>query len=301
MTKKQTKLASSSTTISQEERSVMGAKQKEKTPLLMRVRKFFSRETIAKLQTEGKDFVSLFAFFGLVLLFLVESMVRIIGKLPGARGKMQSSASSTGAKLFEKIASKLEASPGHIRRSVLISLAFRNMRVKKTRAFVTVGGMAMGIGAIVFLVSLGYGVQRLVVSRVARLEELRMADITTSSASNLRIDTQTLNTIKNMPSVKGVLPVISLVGKISFAGGQGEAVVHGVSKAYLETAGIKPTKGAYFESSESVANLESGSGMVAGASDSKPALVAGRDVGAAAEFGVVGSQVAVPARKWGVR
>ncbi len=240
-----------------------------KVPLTQRIRKFFSRETVLKLQEDGRTIMSLASFFGLVLIFLLDLTIRLFARIPGIKQILMVIGNRTGHhvwRLSETLINRFESRPGRIRRSVLINLAFRNMRVKRTRAMVTVGGMGLGIGAIVFLVSLGYGVQRLVVSRVARLDELRMADVTLQNSSNLRLDTNAVTSMKNMPGVSNVLPMVSLVGKLTFSGGQGESLVYGVSREYLEAAGIKPTKGEFFESNDQEA-MKLMQGVVAGVSD----------------------------------
>ncbi|TXH60521.1 MAG: ABC transporter permease, partial [Thiothrix sp.] len=240
-----------------------------KIPVSERIRKFFSRETVLKLQEEGRTIMSLASFFGLVLIFLVDLTIRLLANIPGIKQLLTAIGNKTGHhvwRLSETLINRFESRPGRIRRSVLINLAFRNMRVKRTRAMVTVGGMGLGIGAIVFLVSLGYGVQRLVVSRVARLDELRMADVTLQNSSNLRLDNNAITSMQNMSGVAKVMPMVSLVGKLTFSGGQGESLVYGVSKEYLEAAGIKPTQGEFFESSDEAAMTQM-QGTVAGVSD----------------------------------
>ena len=66
---------------------------------------------------------------------------------------------------------------GSISQIDLIELAIRNLKVKKTRTLITIGGMSIGIAAVVFLVSIGYGLQSLVISRVARLDEMKQVEI----------------------------------------------------------------------------------------------------------------------------
>ena len=58
------------------------------------------------------------------------------------------------------------------------------MRAKRTRTMVTVG-MTIGIASIVFLVSIGYGLQALVISRVARLDEMKQIDVTVHAGVSL--------------------------------------------------------------------------------------------------------------------
>ncbi len=233
------------------------------------IKSFFSKNTILKLEEEGKTMGSLIAFFGLVLLFLGELLIKGLARLPLIKQGVKYVGERTGKKAWKlsaKLLDRFESRPGRIRRSVLIGLAFRNMQVKRTRALVTVGGMGVGIAAIVFLVSLGYGVQRVVVSRVARLDELRMADVTLQNSSNIRLDKSALVGMQQISGVERVLPMVSLVSKLSFSGGAGEALVYGVTKEYLEAAGIRPSKGELFESNyeQAMGVME---GVVAGVSE----------------------------------
>ena len=80
--------------------------------------------------------------------------------------------------IYEKIMGLIDRErPYSFNHSYLIELSLKNMRVKKTRTMVTMGGMAIGIALIVFLVSVGYGLQNMVVTRVARLDELKQTDV----------------------------------------------------------------------------------------------------------------------------
>ncbi|MFH2019574.1 MAG: FtsX-like permease family protein [bacterium] len=223
-----------------------------------RIRQFFSKETVLKLQEEGKVILSLLSFFGLLLLFLLELLwktlekVRGLGKILASTDKFwQSKMGGVGAKTI----GKLEGNLGGVRRTFLIALAFRNMQAKKTRSFVTVGGMGVGVAAIVFLVSVGYGLERLVVSRVARLEELKMADVTIGQSTNIRLDAEAMQTIENINGVDKVMPIVSLVGKLGFSGGNAESVVYGVTGEYLSLIGLNKIKGEYFTTNDQAAVL----------------------------------------------
>ncbi|MCA9370133.1 ABC transporter permease, partial [Candidatus Woesebacteria bacterium] len=145
-----------------------------------------------------------------------------------------------------------------IQRLDLIDVAFRNMMSKQTRAMITMGGMAVGIGAIVFLVSLGYGVQNMVVERVARLEEISQADVFTQPGSLVRIDDQTLSEFSSIESVKLVLPLIAVVGRVNFQDSVSDMAVYGVTSEYLRESAVQPTQGTIFESDDLVADTQQG-------------------------------------------
>jgi len=90
------------------------------------------------------------------------------------------------------------------------------MAAKKTRTMVTIGGMAIGISFIVFLVSVGYGLQQLVISRVARLDELKQAEVVPGLSADLSLTDETLAKFKQITNVTDVLPLIAVVGRVSY-------------------------------------------------------------------------------------
>lgn len=139
---------------------------------------------------------------------------------------------------------------GRVDRSYLISLSLRNMQVKKTRTFVTMGGMAIGIAFIVFLVSVGYGLQNLVISRVARLEELKQADVLPGLTPDLVLNDETIAQFSKIPNVTQALPVIAVVGRISYQNSVSDMAVYGVTADYLKNSAIQPVKGEIFESND---------------------------------------------------
>jgi putative ABC transport system ATP-binding protein len=156
-----------------------------------------------------------------------------------------------------------------ISRVDLISLSLQNMKVKKTRTAITVGGMAIGVGLIVFLVSVGYGLERMVVSRVARLEEMRHIDVTPAISTNIHINDQSLASLNSIINVNKVLPVIGVVGKVNFQNSITDVVVYGVMADYLNESAIKPIVGKVFAENKlnnkvETNNSEADSGSVAG-------------------------------------
>ncbi|NTV31339.1 ABC transporter permease [candidate division WWE3 bacterium] len=132
----------------------------------------------------------------------------------------------------------------------LIDLALRNMTFKLSRTMVTIGGMAIGIGAIVFLVSLGYGVQDLVISRVARLDELQQINVTTQQGSREKITDQTLAVFKDIANTTDNLPIISLVGRVNYQNSVTDVAVYGVTTKYLTSSAIRPSVGEVFQSDD---------------------------------------------------
>jgi ABC-type antimicrobial peptide transport system permease subunit len=144
---------------------------------------------------------------------------------------------------------------GSIGRLELIELSLRSLKKKKSRTLITVGGMAIGIAAIVFLVSLGYGLQDLVISRIAKLNEMMQADVTTQAGSKVRINDETLSNINSISEINSAMPMISVVGKVSYQNSVSDVAVYGVTSQYLNQSAVQPIKGEIFDSNELVSIL----------------------------------------------
>ncbi len=124
------------------------------------------------------NFLQLSRFLLLLFLYLFSS--QIINPVLQSRffpWSLSNYLRSAFAKFYVSSISTLDKPTGSISRLDLIELSLRNMQAKKTRTMVTIGGMAIGIGAIVFLVSIGYGLQQLVIYRVARLDEMKQVHV----------------------------------------------------------------------------------------------------------------------------
>jgi len=158
---------------------------------------------------------------------------------------------------------------GSISRVDLIELSIRNMKAKKTRTIVTIGGMMIGIGAIVFLVSIGYGLQQLVITRVARLEEMKQADVTPQAGGKVKITDKTLSDFKDITTVEMSLPLIAVVGRVNYQNSVSDMAAYGVTTDYLKQSAIKPVQGKIFDSNELVWEVPQTTGEVAGASTEK--------------------------------
>jgi len=165
-------------------------------------------------------------------------------------------------KAYNKVAALTTRNARTISRINLMDLAMRNMMFKKSRAFITVGGMAIGIGSIVFLVSIGFGLQQLVVSKVARLDELRQADVSLQPGQKEVINDETIAKVSQITGVDTTLPVIATVARVTYNNSISDVAVYGVTNDFLKNSAIQPTHGKIYDSNE-VAMAISG-GKVAG-------------------------------------
>lgn len=132
---------------------------------------------------------------------------------------------------------KIDARDHKVSKSIskldLADLSYRNLMVKKSRTLITIFGMGIGIGFIVFLTSIGYGLEKLVVSAIDKAENQKHIDIMPSQSSKLVIDDKTILEIENLPHVQEVQPILSLVAKVDYNGSELDSIAYGVSRSYI--------------------------------------------------------------------
>lgn len=198
------------------------------------------------------------SFHMLVFIYIINALVvKNLHRVPFVPKPVLSKWQGTYSRFYVKFVAFFDRNRGEtISKLDIIRLAIRNMQVKKTRTLITIGGVAIGIGAIVFLVSVGYGLQKLVIGRVARLDELRQVDIAPQAGSRIRIDDKILADIKSYANVADVYPLIAVVGRVNYQNSVSDMAVYGVTTGYLEKSAIKPVEGAIFDSNEISVTME---------------------------------------------
>lgn len=86
----------------------------------------------------------------------------------------------------------------------LIGLSFKHFKYAKTRTFLTVLGMVIGISAIVLFVSLGFGLQKITTSSLASMEDLQTVSASLPEDSTSKIDKTTIEKVKKIANVSAV-------------------------------------------------------------------------------------------------
>ncbi len=204
----------------------------------------------------SKDFiqslVEFSSFFVLLIVFVVSKLFSFINFLPFGKNiysLIYKFWSLKAKKILEKIIIRLDtSSASSVKRSYLISLSYKNLMSKKTRTFVTILGMSIGVGVIVLLLSLGYGVERLIIGRIARLDELKMVDIATGANTALRLDGKLIDKIRSIKEINEIMPLVSFIGKVDFNDAKTDVLVYSIPESYLKSTSARLLRGKYFSS-----------------------------------------------------
>src|SRR5512133_314210 len=102
----------------------------------------------------------------------------------------------------------------------LMKLSTRMFKARTSRTLLTILGMSIGIGAILFLVSLGYGLQKTLLEKITTSDSLLTLDITEAKSDAVRLNKEKVEEIKQIEGVEEVsesfsLPAQSQMGDLS--------------------------------------------------------------------------------------
>ncbi|MEK9156217.1 MAG: FtsX-like permease family protein [Patescibacteria group bacterium] len=132
-----------------------------------------------------------------------------------------------------------------MRIEIIFKIAFKNLWQNKLRTFLTVSGVTVGIASIVFLVSIGYGLERLVTGQVANFNAFTVVDIPSANLKDFGLNDDSVNRVRELGHISKIAPSISLAGRIKQGAGESatETVIIGGGSDYWELAEIYVEKG----------------------------------------------------------
>ena len=150
-------------------------------------------------------------------------------------------------RIYNIIVERLEAvRPFKIKRKYLIFVSIENLKIRKSRSLITILGMSVGVAIIVLLLSLGYGIEKMVINQIAGLNELKMIDVSAGESSKASLTSDALKQMKKLDNVDNILPLISVVGRLNYKNAKTDILVHAVPKEYFKIARQDIIQGSYF-------------------------------------------------------
>ena len=131
----------------------------------------------------------------------------------------------------------------------LISLSTRGFKTNTSRTALTILGLGVGIGAVLFLVSLGYGLQNIILNKITTADSLLTLDV--SAPSNLvELNKSTVEIIKNIPGVIETSPILDLAGQVAYDNETTDGIIYLVDKSYFRLSGSTLMSGQEFSGNE---------------------------------------------------
>lgn len=130
----------------------------------------------------------------------------------------------------------------------VFELAMKNIMKHRLRTFLTVGGVTIAIAFTIFLVSLGFGLQKIAVEEIVNLGAIRTLDVAIGKAKAGKINQKTLERFKKLQGVEKVFPQVSLGGKIGYKTSSIDGVIYGKNTGLLKLEEVDVTEGTTYSS-----------------------------------------------------
>ncbi len=119
-----------------------------------------------------------------------------------------------------------------------ISLSTRMFKTRPMRTFLTVLGVSVGIGTVLFLVSLGYGLQNTILSKITTADSLLSLDVSPGAVDLITLTKQDVEKISQIQEVEEVSPVINLSAQLTAGDLTGDGLVHAVDPSFFRLGGV---------------------------------------------------------------
>ena len=125
----------------------------------------------------------------------------------------------------------------------LFNLSTRMFKARTSRTLLTVLGMSIGIGAVLFLVSFGYGLQRTLLERITTADSLLTLDVSEAKSSTAGLNRDMLKKLASIPGVQEVDPAFQVTTQGHLDDLSADLVTIGAKTSFLKLGGLKPIMG----------------------------------------------------------
>jgi len=158
-----------------------------------------------------------------------------------------------------------------------IRIATRNFKTRKLRTFLTILGIGVGIATTLFLVSLGYGLQKVLLEKIATSDTLLTLDVTVENPEE-KLTQEKIDILSGMGGVAEVSPVKNITSIVDTGSVLSNVTLFSINPSYFRLGGIEVLKGEKFEKEDDVKIiLSTGAARTIGFNNS-PEEIIGKEV-----------------------
>jgi putative ABC transport system permease protein len=137
-----------------------------------------------------------------------------------------------------------------MRLSDFLTLSSRTLITKPSRTFLTILGMGVGIGAVLFLVSLGYGLRQVLIEEITTSKSFVTLDVTYGGTDLLQLNKENVDQIKEIENIHEVSPIKEMSFQVNFNNLTGEVGALSVRPSYFGLSDVETSWGRLYEDNE---------------------------------------------------
>lgn len=122
---------------------------------------------------------------------------------------------------------------------MIFYISLKNLKVNRTRSILTIGGVALGIGIITFLLSVGFGMQRMIVAEVTKDNPINVLNITNGNLDNfVSLNNDYIDKIIKIEGVEKIERRVNTGGKIILGESTTDVIIYGTTSQYLDISRV---------------------------------------------------------------
>ena len=125
-----------------------------------------------------------------------------------------------------------------MKRRDILKLATRIFKTNKLRTALTVLGIGVGIGSILFLVSLGYGLQKVILDKIASSDALLTLDIASGISEELKLDNNIIDKLSRDEMVDEISPLVVYNSLFEYKDLNGGVELNFTQNSYFRLSGV---------------------------------------------------------------
>ncbi len=129
----------------------------------------------------------------------------------------------------------------------VLKLSLRMFKARTMRTLLTVLGMSVGIAAIMFLVSLGYGLQRTLLEKITTSDALVSLDVSAGKEQDVLLNQESIEKIREIQNVIDIIPALELPGQGKFDTITLDVSTVSTQPGFLKSQGLKLVDGRLFD------------------------------------------------------
>jgi len=123
-----------------------------------------------------------------------------------------------------------------IRLNDLLALAWSSLRRNRLRSILTIGAIGIGISVMMYLITLGLGLEKLTLGSIEQSNALLTMTVQAGSQDLRPLVPQSIESLKKVPKVETVLPKLVIKGSADLESTKAPVTVNGVDGEYFSTS-----------------------------------------------------------------
>ena len=133
-----------------------------------------------------------------------------------------------------------------------LTLSTRMFKNRPMRTFLTILGVSVGIGTVLFLVSLGYGLQQVILNKITTADSLLSLDVSPGVSNLVRLSQENVNKIYEIEGVTEISRLANISSQINLADKTADGSVLAADQSFFRLNGININYGKEIASNDSL-------------------------------------------------